>query len=89
MTMDLCSAATLATENGKLNYARYASSGYSDYNTKICTECNNIDLNATHFKYSQREAAQIMLDYVNNLRAEVFGTHAYDLTIDAYAQSLA
>ena len=30
-----------------------------------------------------------MLDYVNNLRAEVFGTHAYDLTIDDYAQSLA
>lgn len=88
-TMDLCSAATLAAENGKMNYAKYASSSYSDYNTKICTGCYNIDLDSTNFKYTQREAAQIMLNYVNDLRAEVFGTHAYDLTIDSYAQSLA
>ena len=27
-----------------------------------------------------------MLNYVNNLRAEVFGTHAYDLSIDDFCQ---
>ena len=69
-----------------MNYARYASDSYCDYNTRICTTCHYIDLASTHFKYTQREAAQIMLDYVNNLRAEVFGTHAYDLSLDDFCQ---
>lgn len=86
ITTDLSSAATEAAEAGYMNYARYASSSYCDYNTRICTACHYIDLASTHFKYTQREAAQIMLDYVNNLRAEVFGTHAYDLSLDDFCQ---
>ena len=34
------------------------------------------------FRYTDYEAAQIMLGYVNNLRAEVYGTHDYDLVLD-------
>ena len=86
ITTDLSSAATEAAEAGYMNYARYASDSYCDYNTRICTTCHYIDLASTHFKYTQREAAQIMLDYVNNLRAEVFGTHAYDLSLDDFCQ---
>ena len=89
VTMDLETAATIATEAGYLSYARFASDDYCDYDVSICTDCLNIDLGTAHFRYTQREAAEIMLGYVNDLRAEVFGTHAYDLVLDDYAQSLA
>ena len=87
--MDLPSAATKAVNAGILNYGKYATSSYADYDTKICQHCNRIDIAATKFRYTQREAAQIMLGYVNDLRAEVYGTHAYDMVLDDWCQSVA
>ena len=89
VTMDLPSAAMKAFDSGILGYAPYATSSYADYDTKICTGCNKIDIAATRFRYTQREAAQIMLGYVNDLRAEVYGTHAYDMVLDEWCQSVA
>ena len=91
--MDLPSAALMAVEKDPLGAGRscasFATDSYCDYDTRICTGCYKIDLDATHFRYTQREAAQIMLNYVNNLRAEVYGTHAYDLKLDDWCQSVA
>ncbi len=94
VTMDLPTAATKAVEADPLgpngfNYAKYTVSEYCDYDTQICTVCNHIDLAATCFRYTPLEAAQMMLQWVNDLRAEVYGTHAYDLILDDFCQSAA
>ena len=89
VTMDLPSAALKAFDAGILDYAPYATSSYEDYDTEICQHCNRIDIEATRFRYTQREAAEIMLKYVNDLRAEVYGTHAYDMVLDDWCQSVA
>lgn len=89
VTMRLNKAAEKANNAGHWNFAQYATSSYCDYNIQICEYCSWIDETTCEFAYTQYEAAQIMLGYVNDLRAEVYGTHAYDLKLDSWHQSLA
>lgn len=55
---------------------------YTDWEVDACKKCGYCSMRNMRFRYTDYEAAMIMLGYVNDLRAEVYGTHDYDLTID-------
>jgi uncharacterized protein YkwD len=67
-------------EKGIDTYAAWG--GYTDWNVEVCSGCGAIDMTSLRLAYSDREAAEIMLGYVNDLREEVYGTNKYNLVID-------
>jgi uncharacterized protein YkwD len=64
--MSLDKAAMEAYDKGLPYYVSY--SGYEDYDVYVCTGCGDIDLGTMKFRYSDYEAAALMLGYVNELR---------------------
>ena len=62
---------------------------WTDWNVQICRDCGEIDTSTIEFAYTDYEAAEIMLSYVNELREEVYGTDYYNLKIDPTLQELA
>lgn len=67
--MSLDVAAQEAYDKGLPYYVRY--SGFEDYDVYVCSGCGDIDLDTMEFRYTEYEAAMIMLGYVNELRASV------------------
>lgn len=63
-----------------LTFAKYIN--YTDWLVDRCSDCGYCVLSKMYFRYTDYEAAVIMLGYVNDLRAEVYGTHDYDLVLD-------
>lgn len=62
-------------------YAKYCNC--TDWVVDRCADCGYFDLEKMRFRYNDYEAAMIMLKYVNDLRAEIYGTQDYDLVLDA------
>jgi hypothetical protein len=56
--------------------------GYTDWNVEVCSGCGDINLKSLRFAYTDRQAAEIMMGYVNDLREEVYGTDQYNVVID-------
>lgn len=65
---------------GGYHYVEYLA--YKDWCIDVCKKCGDCDFSKMRFRYTAYEAAVIMLGYVNDLRAEVYGTHDYDLVLD-------
>lgn len=86
-TMRLSDAVKIRADKGNYDYAKW--SNYKDWNVKACTKCNHIDVDSIEFAYTAYEAAVIMLGYVNDLRASVYGNHAYDLKLNTTLVNLA
>ena len=68
-------------QKNDLTFLKYIN--YTDWLVDRCTNCGYCVLSKMYFRYTEYDAAVIMLNYVNNLRAEVYGTHDYDLVLDA------
>ena len=62
---------------------------WTDWVVDFCEGCCSLKKDTIRFAYSDYEAAEIMLGYVNDLRAELYGTHAYDLQLDTTLIELA
>lgn len=54
----------------------------TDWLVDQCEVCGTCTMDDMYFRYTDYEAAVIMLGYVNDLRAKVYGTHDYDLVLD-------
>jgi hypothetical protein len=67
-------------ERGIYTYLEWG--GYTDWNVEVCSGCGDINIESLRFAYTDRQAAEIMLGYVNDLREEVYGTTKYNLVID-------
>lgn len=67
-------------------YAQYYEyyTKHDDWIVDVCEDCGWIFEDTIRMAYTQLEAAQIMCNYINKFRAEVFGTHAYDLVVHEY-----
>jgi hypothetical protein len=68
-------------------YAKYVD--FTDWNVDVCSQCGNCNIDTLRFAYSDREAASIMLGYVNELRASYYGSSNYALTLDSTLIELA
>lgn len=67
-------------EGGLISYVKY--SGFSDHDVQMCSNCKVLDMDTVTLKYSDYEACEIMLGYVNDLRMAKYGDSDYLLTID-------
>lgn len=74
-------------KDGVSAYADWA--GYTDWDVEVCSGCGDIDIDSLRFAYTDYEAAELMLGYVNDLREEVYGTDEYNLVLDDTLMELA
>ena len=79
-TMRMSDAAQVWIDQGDYDYAEWYN--FKDWNVNMCADCDEIDMETLAFAYSDYEAALIMLDYVNSLREEYYGTSEYNLVLD-------
>ena len=86
-TQNLAEVAKKFVDEGDLDYARYLN--HTDWTIDVCDICKFPDHNTIKFAHTPEEATKIMLGYVNNLRAEVYGSHKYDLKMDKTLNDLA
>ena len=81
-------AASVAMDHWSGEYGGFL--GYDDWDVKMCENCYHLDLDTLKSKYTDDEAARVMLEqYVNPLRKEVYGTDEYAMTIDSTLMELA
>jgi predicted small lipoprotein YifL len=67
--MPLDEAVADELKKGHTYYAKFG--GFEDYDVYVCSGCGDIDIDTMKFRYTEYEAASIMLGYVNELRASV------------------
>ena len=72
---------------GDWEYANYMK--YKDWNVNTCSGCGYPDMSTLRFAYSNYEASSIMMGYLNELRASVYGNNNHDLKIDSTLVELA
>lgn len=65
---------------GLMSQPKY--SGFTDHCVAVCSECKTSNWDDIVNRYSDYEAASIMLSYVNSLRESVLGTSEYNLVLD-------
>ena len=84
----ILSEAVKALQNkGNSDYGRWIA--YSEWKVTVCANCGVPNMDSMHYAYTAMEAAQIMLGYVNDLRAEVYGSHDYDMVVNEYLMGIA
>ena len=54
---------------------------YTSVTILACSKCGEADASSMQFAYSSAEASAIIVEMINQLRYEVYGTHAYDVQI--------
>lgn len=69
-------------EQGNYEYSLYARD--EDCIVDVCSVCGHPNRDTVRFAYTDYEAAEIMLKYVNDLRTSVYGTTAYNLVLDEW-----
>ena len=69
--MNLVQAVAADMALGNYDFVKYAS--WTDWNVQACTVCGLIYEKTIEFAYTDEEACEIMLGYVNELRREVLG----------------
>lgn len=62
---------------------------YTDWLVNVCPGCGYLDIDSRRPAHSAIEEAQIMLDYVNDLREDTYGTSAWNMKLDAKLVELA
>ena len=70
-TMKVSEAAKILFDRGVFGYGYYMN--FTDWVVEACEHCYCFDDTKIRFAYTPREAAEIMLGYVNELRAEEHG----------------
>ena len=54
---------------------------YTNVTILACSKCGTADTSSMKFVYSSSEASAIIVEMINQLRYEVYGTHAYDVQV--------
>lgn len=85
--MILSDAVKVLQNNGNNDYGRWIA--YSEWKVDVCTNCGVPNMDSMRYAYTEMEAAQIMLGYVNDLRAEVYGSHKYDMQVNEHLMEIA
>ncbi len=85
--MILSDAVKVLQNNGNNDYGRWIA--YSEWKADVCTNCGVPNMDSMRYAYTEMEAAQIMLGYVNDLRAEVYGSHKYDMQVNEHLMGIA
>ncbi len=54
---------------------------YTSVTILACSKCGYADTSSMKFAYSSAEATAMIVEMINQLRYEVYGTHAYDVAV--------
>ncbi|MBE7002297.1 MAG: CAP domain-containing protein [Ruminococcaceae bacterium] len=54
---------------------------YTSVTILACAKCGYADTSSLEFAYSSQEATAMIVEMINQLRYEVYGTHAYDVQV--------
>ncbi len=57
---------------------------YTSVTILACSKCGYADTSSMQFAYTSAEATAIIVEMINQLRYEVYGTHAYDVAVASH-----
>lgn len=66
VTMALDDAVQAEYDRGYTDYIAYAQ--HEDFDVKVCSGCGDIDIDTMQFRYSDAQASNIMMGYINEMR---------------------